>query len=188
MLPTKIYKIIITANQTYALQVKGQYFKIISSTGKVSVQSEFGKLDDLMTGQGLERTPFEYLILQDTSGAVNAIQILIGDENFIDAFTGNMNIIANIAPQSGSFSNLQKTVTSASTQILAANSAREYLLIQNNDAAGIIYVSFGVAATALNGVKVSPGGSYELPGTISTQAIFAIGSIASNANIVTVEG
>lgn len=188
MLPTKIYTLTIAANQSFRQLVQGQYFKIISATGPVTVQSDFGKLENLTTGQGLEKTPFDYLLLTDASGASNTIKLLIGDENFIDAFTGSMVILAAKAPVSGSFVNVNAAVTNASAQLLAANANRQYLLIQNKDAAGSIFVTFGAAATAANGIQIAPGASYELATTVSTQAVFAIGSIANNPNIVTVEG
>ena len=188
MLPTKIYTVTIPANGSLNLLVQGQYFKLMGVTGAVNVTADFGKLEGLVFGQGLENTPFSYLLLTDVSGANNTVKILIGDENFIDGVTGNMAILANKQPQSASFSNVNNNVTNASAQLLAANTARQYLLIQNKDSAGTIYVTFGAAATVANGVYIAPGGAYELTGAISTQPIFAIGSIANNPNIVTVEG
>ena len=101
----------------------------------------------------------------------------------------SVTVVTNKQPQSGAFANAQKTVTNASGQLVAANSARQYLLIQNNDATGDIYVRLdGTAATIGTGVKIAAGASYELQGYVPTGAVTAIGSIASNANIVLVEG
>jgi len=98
------------------------------------------------------------------------------------------NFPAEVVPN-GAFTNTQKTVTNASGVLVAANAARRYLMIQNNDAAGIIYVTLdGTAATTAKGVKISAGGSYELQGFVPSGEIRAIGSIASNANCVVVEG
>lgn len=95
-------------------------------------------------------------------------------------------IVTNV---NGAFSQSQKTVTNASAQLLAANPARRYCLIQNNDASGDVYVTLdGTAATTAKGIKIAAGGSYEVQNFNPTGAIFAIGSIASNANVVTVEG
>jgi len=189
MLPTKIYTFTLTAGQTYNLLVQGEYFKLTSTTGAVDVLADFGRLEGMLTGQGLEKTPFNKLTFVNTSGASNTIKVLIGDENFIDAFTGNMTIVANKVPTSGSFANVQKTVTNASTQLLAGNANRQYLLIQNRDPSGSIYINFGAgAATVANGIMITAGGAFELDGCVSTQAIQAIGSIASNANVLAVEG
>jgi hypothetical protein len=95
----------------------------------------------------------------------------------------------NITNTTGAFSQSQKTVTNASAQLLAANPARRYFLIQNNDASGDVYVTLdGTAATTAKGIKIAAGGSYECQNFNASGAIFAIGSIASNANVVTVEG
>ena len=87
-------------------------------------------------------------------------------------------------------SSTAKTVTNGSAALVAANAARTYLLIQNNDGAGFISVNLtGAAATTANGIRIAPGGFWEWTGeSIPTGAITAIGSIASNPNIVVVEG
>lgn len=188
MLPTKIYTLTIAANQSQNLLVNGQFFKLLSVTGAVTIESSFGKLEGLISGQGLENTPFNTLLLTDASGASNTIKILIGDENFIDGFTGNIAITANKVAQSSSYTNTARTVTNASAQMIAANAARQYLLIQNKDGGGNIFINFGSAATLANGIRIVPGGNFESNEVTSTQAIFAIGDQASNANILTVEG
>lgn len=188
MLPSKKYPITLGANGTQRLLVSGNYFKILAATGAVDVRSDFGRMDSLIFGQGLEKTPFSYLEFRDASGAANNLTIFIGDENFIDGQTGNFAVTATVPVRSASFVNANPTVTTASAQLIAANVNRAYLLIQNKDASGQIYINFGFAATVANGVQISPGGAYELSGNVSTQQIFAIGSIASNANVVTVEG
>lgn len=52
------------------------------------------------------------------------------------------------------------SVTGTSTKFLDQNSARNYLLIQNNGAANIT-VTFGAAQTGSEGIIIPPGGSYE---------------------------
>lgn len=95
----------------------------------------------------------------------------------------------SVTNSAGAFTQAQATVTSASALLAAASTMRRYLLIQNNDATGILYVTLdGSAATALIGLKIAPGASLELQGYCTTGAINAIGSIASNANIVLVQG
>lgn len=212
MLPAKIYTIILAANGTSSQLVSGRFFKILTCTGSLNVTSDFGRLEGIGTGQGVEKTPFNYLTLTDVSGATNTVKIVVADENFIDTNaavsisglanvsvtntpnvsvtnTPNVAVTTNKLAQSGSFANTQKTVTNASTQLVAANAARQYLLVQNKDATGNIYLNFGAgAATTLNGILISAGGSYELDNIQSTQAIQAIGSLATQSNVVVVEG
>lgn len=199
MKPTNIYTFDLAANGPYRLLVAGEYFKILSATGPVDVQSDFGRLNGLVTGQGLAKNPFSSLYFTDVSGAPNTLRILVGDSDFIDGVTGDVNVQNFPAVQAvsmpashanqGAFLNYQETVTNASTMMLAAKANRRYLLIQNNDTTGIVYVTLdGTAATAAKGIKLAPGGSLELQGYVPSGAIYAIGSIASNTNCVAVEG
>lgn len=79
------------------------------------------------------------------------------------------------------------TVTNSSATLLAANTSRKFLTIQNNDAAGIVYINFTSAATVAH-YKIPAGGTLILDTVVTTQLITAIGSIASNANVVVIEG
>lgn len=130
--------------------------------------------------------PITKLRISSAAGGLVRFVMRLGNRVRYDAPpTGNVSV-TNTA---GAFTQDQKTVTNASAQLLAANAARRYLLIQNNDTAGIMYVTLdGTAATTAKGIKIDPGGVLELNGYSTTAAIFAIGSIASNANVVAVEG
>lgn len=188
MKTSSIYTFDITANGVYRLPVAGTLFKLLLSTGAVNVRSDNIDLKSLITGQGMMNTPFNYLTFTDVSGASNTLRIVVADSEFIDGMTGSMTITANKNTVSAAFANTAATVTNASAQLLAASTTRQYLMIQNKDASGNIYVNFGAAATVANGIKIPPGGNYELNNIVSTQAIFAIGDIASNANVLTVVG
>jgi hypothetical protein len=124
--------------------------------------------------------------IQSTGGGAVAFVSRIGGSVRYDTPPNGAVTVTNV---NGAFSNTEKTVTNASAQLSADNAARRYLLIQNKDTAGAIYINFGaLAATLANGVKVPAGGSYELQGYCSMDAIQAIGDIGSNANILIVEG
>lgn len=187
MKPTSFYDFEIQANGVYRLQVAGDYFKLMTAAGPVDVQAEWGELRGLQAGQGLEATPFGYLVFRDTSGAANPVRVFVGDEKFIDGLGGTVNVGTNAVPQSAAFDNQEKSVGVASATLLAANPARKYLLIQNNDAAATIYVAFGKAATVAAGVKIIAGGAYELVGIVTTQEVRAIASSATTT-VVAVEG
>lgn len=79
------------------------------------------------------------------------------------------------------------TVTNSSTTLLASNTSRKFLTIQNNDASGIVYVNFGAAATTAH-LKIMPGGSLFINSAAPSNDVRAIGSIASNANVVVISG
>lgn len=129
---------------------------------------------------------FDRVRMSSTGGGAVAFVVRDGgDVRYDKAPTGSVNI-SNV---NGAFTNAAETVTNASGTLLAANASRRYLFIQNNDAAGIIYVRLdGGTATTATGIKIAAGGNYECQGFLPTGAITAIGSIASNANVVVVEG
>lgn len=95
-----------------------------------------------------------------------------------------------LSGEQGAFTQAAATVTNVSGQLLAAKANRRYLLIQNNNASGgAIYVNLaGAAAAIAGGISIEAGTAYECANFCPTAAIFAIGSIASNANITVVEG
>jgi hypothetical protein len=168
------------------------YFdRVTTGYASVSLRQEGGALDPLtfVSGDSLE-CPFASLLLNAPAQPGKTLRLVIGNGISIRGGTGlsTGTSIASIVSSRSANANTQKTVTSTSAQLMAAAAARNYLLIQNKDASGSIYLNFGAgAATVANGVLVGPGGNYE-PSVIPTDAIQAIGSIASNANIVVVEG
>lgn len=82
-----------------------------------------------------------------------------------------------------------KSVTTSSAQLLAANSNRSYLVIQNQDATNPMYINFGGTAAANNGsLKIPANGNYVAEnGYIPTSAINAIAS-GGTVLVNTVEG
>lgn len=178
----------------WELNVAGSYFTTLQCTNPINVRFyQGGKLLDLgeIKGllAGLEVFDIKYDRVQVDITAADTVQIGIGNGNArYNRQQTSVTITNNKQPIVSTFANTAKTVTSASASLLAANAARQYLLIQNNDATGTVYLSFGVAATLANGLRIAPGGTYELPSTQTSQQIFAIGDTASNANIITVEG
>jgi hypothetical protein len=79
------------------------------------------------------------------------------------------------------------TVTGTAAYISPVNLKGRYVLIQNNDAAGIVYLNFtGVATVSTTMFRLNPGDSLEMFNITNT--ISAIGSIPSNANVAISEG
>lgn len=167
------------------------------TTGYAAVElnaGQSGALDPLtlVSGDSVE-CPFETLKLNAPAQSGKTLRLLICNGvsvrggNGIAAAGGSVS--NNVALANAALTNAQRTVTNASATMIAANAARRYLLIQNNDATGNIFVRLdGGIATAATGIKIPPGGYYENFAPAPTGAIVAIGDIASNANVVTVEG
>lgn len=79
------------------------------------------------------------------------------------------------------------TVTNSVSYIMTENLTGRSILIQNNDAAGIVYINLsGVATASTTMITLNPGDSIYLSNI--TNAVSAIGSIASNPNVAISEG
>lgn len=81
-------------------------------------------------------------------------------------------------------------VSNTSTTLVSANAARKYILIQNQSAAGRVFVHFGAAAaTTTNGFLLTGGDAYEFPdGIVYTGEIRAISDTAGNKAVHVTEG
>jgi len=191
------------ASTTWKLEIAGSYYTTLACTNAVNVrlykggkQLDLGQINGLLAGLEvgpLQRAPdgaaaFDRVEIDVTGPDTVTVGIGNGDARYNRQNTG-VAISSNKAPITSAAANATKTVTNASAQLIAANANRQYLLIQNNDATGNIFITFGaVAATTALGVKIEAGGTYEMAAVVSTQEIRAIGDIASNAHIVVVEG
>lgn len=81
----KVYTFTIPANGAFPLLVISDYFRIQAATGAVDVEGDtFGTLPDLLTGQGLENTPYNRLTFVDKTGAPNTVSVLCSGDLFID--------------------------------------------------------------------------------------------------------
>ena len=84
------------------------------------------------------------------------------------------------------FVNLAATVTTGrSVQLLAANSKRTYLLVQNTSGS-TIFVTFDRPATISTGVQIIAAGNFE-PLTPPVSSVWAI-SLVANLPVVVIEG
>lgn len=186
MKPSGFYDLTIAANASAMLLVAGDYFKIMSATGAVNVKSTFGELRGLIAGQGLESTPFDGLTIQNATGASNTVRVFVGDENFIDGFTGNVGVTSNAAARD-SYTQATATVTTTAANAVAAGT-RDYVMIQNKSLTGTVYLNFQTTATVANGVRLRPGEAWESGLSVPQGAISAIGDIASNPDVIVVTG
>lgn len=188
---------------THEFNVPGNYFVLLACTNVMNVRFyKAGRQLDLATITGLLAGVEATLGVWDPKAPNFAFDKVAVDTTAADTFTigiGNGQVrynrsqgsasITSITNQTSGDTNTNKTATNASAQLIAANAARRYLLVQNKDATGRIWLNFGAgAATQANGIKLEPGETYEREFAVPTQAIQAIGDAASNANIVVVEG
>lgn len=184
------------AGEVKTFSVSGNYFELIDApSGGVDVilsDRSGGQLASMRNiGAGYFVRPGPYEVVQITSASAQSISFFVADGDAgTRRLSGNVTVTsapAVVLPVLSNLANAQATVTTTSAQLLAANAARKYLLVQNKDPVGTIWLGWGTVTQA-NGIRVPPGGFYELPDYNTTQALSAIGDLASNANIVTVQG
>lgn len=101
--PVKVYTFTVPANGAFPLLVISDYFRLQSATGAVDVSGDtFGTLPDLLTGQGLENTPYNRLVFTDKTGAPNTVSVLCSGDLFIDNRTYGVVSIAGAVDFSAS--------------------------------------------------------------------------------------
>lgn len=176
---------------TWELNVRGSYFSLIDCQYPHDVRLyQGGKLLDLgevkAIGAGLE-------VKLDRPAVFDRIVIGVSQADTITMGIGDGQARYNVrvaVPLRFAGTQTTRTVTNVSSNMISANPLRKYLLIQNRDPVGSIYINFMVAATVANGIEIKPGGSLELTGAsgVSTNQVRAIGDLASNPNVITLEG
>lgn len=187
-----------TGSQTWTLHVPGKYFTTLQCANPVNVrfylggkQLDLGQISQLLAG--LEVTLGE---IDDPRAAFDRIEVDVTGPDTVAVGIGNGQARYNrsagsvaITNTAGGFTQAAATVTNASAQLVAAKANRRYLLIQNKSATGTVYLNLsGAAATVANGVRIGPGDALEVSTYSPTAAVFAIGDIASNPDVVVVEG
>lgn len=171
------------------LDLIGNYFHLLETTSGVDIEFMRGGAvvsTSLNMEFGFFAKPSDgFTQLSFTSAANQPVKIAVGiGDGGYNRMTGTVQILES----RGVYTQSQKTVTSASAELLAANLLRNVAVIQNNDASGSVYVTLdGTAATVAKGLKIAPGGVLVLDKFPPVAAINAIGSIASNANVVVAE-
>jgi hypothetical protein len=177
------------AGETRSFNVSADYFELTDApSGGVTVvlSDRSGAQLTLIknSGAGIYVRPGRFEVVQITSTLAQDVGWIIADG---DAGTrrlaGAVSIVDTVT-----LIGAPATVTNVSGSLMAANPSRKYLLIQNKDPVGRIWINFGAAASQATGVLIVPGGAFELDAKITGQEIFAIGDLASNPNIMRVQG
>jgi hypothetical protein len=177
------------AGEVKTFTMSGNYFELIDApSGGVEVilsdrsGAQLVSMRNIGAGYFVRPGPYEVVQIRSTGAQTISFFVADGDAG-TRRLSGSVSVVDSV-----SLTNAAATVTSGGGSLLAANASRRYLLVQNKDLVGRIWINFGAAATQANGLLLVPGGSFELDAKVSQQQIFAIGDLASNANVVTCEG
>lgn len=190
----------ISAGTALFINIAGNSFYIDADTANVGVATVHFQDTNLGNASApfyvnpgfIANVGFTQVLIENASQAGKRLRIFYGvDIDFQAGVNSNINIsgtVSNGSQVRKALTNTAGSVGLASAQLVAANASRDYLLIQNTHATANIYVRVdGGAASNTTGVKIGPGGSYELASTVPIGAIMAISDTAATP-VVIVEG
>lgn len=183
----------INAGQSLEFTEQNDFFRLLFAQSVVNLEfyragAEISEVFEVGAGYA-ERVPEGFDKIVVVSAVTQTIQFVTRNGGAEVRYDTPPQGLVTIANTGGAFTHQVSTVTTTSAQLRAANAARRYLLVQNNDSSGEIFLRLdGATATAANGIKLSAGQALELSAFVPTGAITAIGSLASNPNVIVVEG
>lgn len=185
----KPYAVSIPAGSVEEFAVVGDYIRLKTAAVPVSFTiEETGESIELEQGDAANLSAFKRVKVAHKDAAAQAIIFYVGNGTSADSAKvgGSVSVSSTPAPVT-TFTQAGATVGIASAQLLAANAARRFLMVQNNDATAIVYLNLtGAAAAVAGGVNLSPGGSLVLDVALTGAAINAIANVATAAGAVTV--
>lgn len=186
----EIISAVFAAGDSRLWQLSGQYFELIDCPDPVDVTlsdlngAQRGLMRQAEASFHLRNTDFR--TVQISSATAQTIRFAYGSG---EGGTRRSSGTVQLAGEQGAYTQAAAAVTNASSQLVASNTNRRFLLVQNKSQTGIVYLNLaGAAATVANGVRLGPGDSIELANYCPTGAVFAIGDIANNPDLVVVEG
>lgn len=153
-------------------------------------------LDALSGGSGAPSANVNLEQVAGTSTAVNSGNANAGTQRVVIATDQAAIPVTSVSPSGTPTITTPTFANASSVTLLAANSSRKYLLIQNNSAANIMISLSGQALTGIvptssnKGIVLAPGDSYESPRAyITLSAITGYQTSGGSINtVVVVEG
>lgn len=193
-----IHTFTIQAGDTAEFYSPGDFFRLLDCPDVLDVifyrnGAEVSRADDVQEGYAEKFEAGGYDRFRITSATTQTVHFVSRQGNVVfydKPPTGDVNVL-NLPANRGAFTHTGHTVTNtADVQLLPANPNRRYLLIQNKDPSGSIWIRLdgGVVTGSNAAIRIDVGGSYELQGYVPTGIVMAVGNIASNTNVATVEG
>jgi hypothetical protein len=185
------------AADTWRLVVPGYFFQILTGIGLdvefLNSNAQVEKAEGVDAGYyGLPDGGFSSLVITVPSAQTVKIAISKGRGGY-NRFSGDVTILGNpsviITGQQGAYTRASIAAQDAvtATELFAANAARRYAFVQNNDGTKYLRLRVdGTAPTTSAGVRIPPGGYWESPAGFAPTG--AIQVIAETAGGVAVEG
>lgn len=173
--------------------VQGDYVRVRQSTVTLFIENaENGDKIEVSQGDDFEFGDFKRLRISHNDAAEQTVKLTISKgKKAGSAQVGGSITVANPTVHQGAFTQGQTSVSNVVVQLLAANAARRYLMVQNNDASQVLRVVVnGTNPSATVGFRLQPGESLEFTNFCPTAAIKAImeSGTAAAGNVEFVEG
>ena len=190
-------RLMIGAGQVEEVAAVGAYLRIKSASVPLLIEIEGGKSRfEIAKGGSANLMPFQRFSVSHSSGTDQAVVIAVGEdgeEQTEGVMTGEVaipgGVIINNPVVYTNVTHTQRTVTNTSSAIAPNRPTRSFLIIQNRSFVGSIYVKFVTSATVADGIRIAPGEKLEfLAGVVPNGLIYAIGDLASNSDVLVVEG
>lgn len=184
-----------TIEQTWSgkntFTVPGRYFRLLDNVSPVDIVfylkgQEVGKALQMRAGLAADGIDFDRIDI--TTGASELVKFIVSWAPIrYDRLSGDM----DVNNTSGGYTNSRASVLSSGVStLLAANAARRYCLVQNNDTSVAVRLTMdGVNPTTAQGVRIPAGGYWESPALFApTGAIKAIAESGAGCAVEVVEG
>lgn len=189
----KTRKFIIPPGEPFEIAVQGDYVRVKQSAVDLLIENaDAGESVEMSEGEDFDFSMFKTLRVSHEDASEQTVKLTISKgKRGGSAKVGGAVSVSNLGADQGAFSQGRASVTNVNQTIIAANAARRFLMIQNNDVSQTLRVTLsGVAATAAQGFRIGPGDSLDLSGYQSTAAVNAIMEAATGAadNVEFAEG
>lgn len=177
----QFYDFNLSAGGSQYLPASGAYYRVISSTGPVTIREDVGsKCGPISAGQGMKERNFGFLTISDSSGAANVGTIAVASSEFIDqTLYGNVSIIDSAFNQAIAGS---AYATGYASSVAASNYG--ILVLQNTSA----NKNVALQDIEINGVNGAQSGAFglfaagALPNYVGLGYVQTTTGIAKNKN------
>lgn len=174
----------------------GRYLSVRAGTNlSVRFLKNNSYLAELFTGAN---AGFFYDAGDDKSEWFDAVELISPAAQTVTVFASRARIgeasavsVTSLPSVAGAFVHTSPAVIPVSQLLLAANAARKFLMVQNNDASAILYLNLngGAAGVGLGSVKLLPGASLVLDVAVPNGAVYVYSdSVIAAGVLAVVEG
>lgn len=171
---------------------QGNFFRIIDSYREVDVRfyhngAEISQAKKARAGYSESFYDQKFDKVSIESGVSQVVTFVVksgGAVGFDPPPVGDVTIKNPAGPWVNSLVNVSNV---SAAELIAASTERRYILIQNNSLTVPIWVRVdSLSPTVGNGIKITPGGSWEIVGFAPSGSVKAIaeGAINNNVNVV----